>query len=175
MNNRRRCLTITGVIFLMVFSVVVSVASARNLVLPSVIRGDDALSGYSKVLRNASEGEKINLFIQGYGGQATAAFRFMTDLRITKANVTCIVNGPVYSAHSLIALACNNLVISPFSFFMVHGVQGNGNGSHRDAYNELQRPLLERILSTKEINELFKDSEKSLYLNGKEVLKRLKK
>lgn len=150
-----------------------------EITLPITIGAHNSLDRDIYLLTVANPGQNIKINIVGFGGNAIAMFKFITAMEQTKGTIHCSVTGPSFSAHALIALACNKyantLVISPYSFLMIHSVQGQKGGRVRTNFNELTRPLLIQALSNEEITELFSDDNNSEYLTYEYLRKKLSK
>lgn len=82
-------------------------------------------------LREVDSSYKVNLYINTPGGVVDSAFTIASAIKDSQAEVTAILNGTVASAGTIIALACDNLIVKDHVSFMVHnysgGIQGKGN------------------------------------------------
>jgi len=78
------------------------------------------------------KGKNINVWINSYGGDVYAASRIYTALKQHKGNVTVKVDGVAISAASVIAMAGDEILMSPTSILMIHNPWGNFQGEAED-------------------------------------------
>jgi len=78
------------------------------------------------------KGKDINVWINSYGGDVYAASRIYTALKEHKGKVKVKVDGVAISAASVIAMAGNEILMSPTSICMVHNPWGNFQGEAKD-------------------------------------------
>jgi ATP-dependent protease ClpP protease subunit len=62
----------------------------------------------------------VNIYINNGGGQVDSGFMISDALTRCKATTTCHLSGTVASAATVIALACDKLIVAPFLSFMAH-------------------------------------------------------
>jgi ATP-dependent Clp protease protease subunit len=79
----------------------------------------------------ANEGKNINLWINSWGGDTTAAAGIFNALKEYKGKVTGKVEKAV-SAASVIAMACTDLQMSPVGIMMVHNPWTGVTGEAKD-------------------------------------------
>ena len=93
--------------------------------------GIDEPSCYNElcqILRNASKGETVNLYLNTPGGIIDSAFMIVDAIKSSKAKVTAYLSGTVASAGTIIALSCDNLVVADHTAFMIHNYSGSVGG-----------------------------------------------
>ena len=78
------------------------------------------------------KGKDINVWINSYGGDVYAASRIYTALKEHKGKVKVKVDGVAISAASVIAMAGDEILMSPTSICMVHNPWGNFQGEAKD-------------------------------------------
>lgn len=78
------------------------------------------------------KGKNINVWINSYGGDVYAASRIYTALKQHKGKVTVKVDGVAISAASVIAMAGDEILMSPTSIMMIHNPWGNFQGEAED-------------------------------------------
>lgn len=78
------------------------------------------------------KGKNINVWINSYGGDVYAASRIYTALKEHKGKVTVKVDGVAISAASVIAMAGDEILMSPTSILMIHNPWGNFQGEAED-------------------------------------------
>lgn len=84
------------------------------------IAGPDEYTGIVELIENAPLGSTINLHLIGYGGNASSVYYLYNAIQTTKAHVNTVVEGPVYSAHAMLAFVGHTISIKPASLFMFH-------------------------------------------------------
>lgn len=78
------------------------------------------------------KGKDINVWINSYGGDVYAASRIYTALKEHKGKVRVKVDGVAISAASVIAMAGDEILMSPTSILMIHNPWGNFQGEAKD-------------------------------------------
>lgn len=73
-----------------------------------------------QALQQAKPGDTITFHLEGYGGAVDTVLLLISNIKLTKAFVTMSVEAPVYSGHAYLALFGDALVMSPYSFLMLH-------------------------------------------------------
>lgn len=74
----------------------------------------------------------INVWINSYGGDVYAASRIYTALKEHKGKVKVKIDGVAISAASVIAMAGDEILMSPTSILMIHNPWGNFQGEAKD-------------------------------------------
>lgn len=80
------------------------------------------------MLENAKRGSKARLHLNTPGGVVDTAFMLADVIKRSKARVIAHLSGTVASAGTLIAMACDDIVIAPFTSFMIHNYSGGAVG-----------------------------------------------
>lgn len=83
-----------------------------------------------------SNGEDVEVIINSGGGSVYAGSEIYTELKDYKGNVNIKIVGIAASAASVIAMAGNNIKISPTAQIMIHNVASIARGDHRDLRHE---------------------------------------
>lgn len=78
------------------------------------------------------KGKDINVWINSYGGDVYAASRIYTALKEHKGKVKVKIDGVAISAASVIAMAGDEILMSPTSIMMLHNPWGNFQGEAKD-------------------------------------------
>lgn len=146
------------------------------------------------LFQTAKEGDQIRLHMNGYGGKVDTTVQFINEMKSSKALVTTIVEGPVYSAHAFISIAGTHVVIRPGAMFLFHDTSALGNTcddqkGHKDRGTDAYPKCLEDIqmhiltfeaflkstlgslLTDKEYKHMFAGGQ--IYITGPEMQKRL--
>ena len=144
----------------------------------------EAPSEYNQLIHllNSLESyQDVNIYINNGGGQVDSGFMISDALTRCKATSVCHLSGTVASAATIIALACDKLVASPFLSFMVHNYFHNvsGTGNQVKDYvdftdRELKRAfnkIYTNFLTEKEIVAVTK-RDREIWLNEVEVMER---
>ena len=134
-------------------------------------------------IRSAAENDILKFYINSSGGDLFTAIQFMRVLSETAASVVVSVEGACMSAATLIFLHGHQFEVSPHSMFMFHnyssGVVGKGGEmydrlAHEKEWAErLLREVYSDFLTEKEITSILDN--KDIWMDGDEVIKRLKK
>lgn len=166
------------------------IVSQRELVsrVIDIYLDDDIgkVSNYRKVigtLRNSGVDDSINIWIDTDGGYCETATAIMDAMEISKANITCIIQGKAYSAGSMIALAAPAVYLCKNASMMIHHVSYGTSGKQHEiqgytafmqkTHEELARRTYKDFLSDKEISEVI--AGKDIWLTHDEIALRLSK
>jgi ATP-dependent protease ClpP protease subunit len=91
------------------------------------------------LLSTATSKTKITFHVSGFGGSTDTGIKLINKINTSKAQITAIIDGPVYSMHSMLAsnflLNYSNIKIMPDVYFMFH-VMSMG---HHGTISELKR------------------------------------
>lgn len=79
-----------------------------------------------------ANGDDLEVEINSGGGDVFAGSEIYTTLKSYSGNVTIKIMGLAASAASVIAMAGNNILMSPTSQLMIHNVSTMGGGDYRD-------------------------------------------
>jgi len=135
------------------------------------------------ILFNAMEYDTVNIFINSPGGNLDTALSIIEGIRNSPAYVSAFLIGACHSAASMIALTCDQLIITDSANMLVHsasfgsaGTTGNVK-SHTDFVvkqtNKLLDHIYEGFLSKEEIEDVKLGVE--LWLDAGEIKKRIQK
>lgn len=107
--------------------------SARviDVYLTDAIAAPANYNQFVHTLDKAHPGDTVNLFVNNGGGSVDAAFMIADAISRSEAHVVARISGTVASAATMIILACDELVVAPFTQWMSHnysyGTQGSGS------------------------------------------------
>ena len=90
-------------------------------------------------IKNAPSDYTINLHINTPGGVIDGALFIIDAINKTPAAVTAFLTGTVASAGTIIALACNEIIVSDHITFMIHNYSAagiSGKGHELKAYQQ---------------------------------------
>jgi len=134
-------------------------------------------------LRNSDPTQTITLFINTDGGVLDSAISLVGAIRDSYATTVAHLSGTVASAGTIIALACDELIIDDHTKFMVHtystGMSGKGNEVKAQqefmavAIKDLLSDVYEGFLTADELDALIEG--KDFWFNKEEVLFRWEK
>ena len=137
-----------------------------------------------ELLEDLDESCTVEFHINTPGGVLDTAVMLMDAINRTEARTVGRLSGTVASAGTMIALTLDELVIAPYTSFMIHAwsVTGQaGKANEIEAQNkfmqketkELFNSVYERLLTPREIGKVLKGTD--IWLNDKEVQERLRK
>lgn len=137
---------------------------------------------YFKILQEAHEEDQIIFYFDSPGGRIDTLNLFLNALRRCKSKYILARVNYAASAAALLALYCDNIEFNTNSTLMLHTYSGGYRGKGQEVqsevehygknYNELNKYILQKILTDKEIQELLDG--KDFYFTGEEAIKRLK-
>lgn len=140
---------------------------------------------YRRVLARITdldESDCVELVINSYGGSVDGAVSIINALNRTEAQTVAVLDGVAASAASLIALSCNEVVVSENARLMVHsasGVTGGtmGNTAAYSAFIDAElRKLMTKVylgyMTQEELDDVFKGCE--VWHNAEQIIERLK-
>jgi len=126
------------------------------------------------------QNDTLTLLIDNDGGYLSGAQMIITGLNSTEAETTAVITGGAASAATIIALACDNLVMTEHSYFMIHSVSfGSGGKLHEIASHteftirkskDLISKIYESFLSPEEIQSVIDG--KDFYFDDEETMTR---
>ena len=136
------------------------------------------------LLDTATSSDCFFFHLNSFGGYLHTAIQFINSLRNSEAgHIQMIVEAPVYSAASLIALCVEDVVVCDNTFLMFHTYSGlnMGKGHEQEAAIKAEqfhitntyRDILLGFLTKKEINDIRKGMD--IYVHAEEARKRLEK
>ena len=134
-------------------------------------------------LSDLDESDCVELVINSYGGSVDGAVTIINALNRTDAHTVAVLDGVGASAASLIALTCNEVVVSENARLMIHsasGVTGGtmGNTAAYSAFIDAElRKLMTKVylgfLTEDELEDVFKGCE--MWFNSEQIVERLQK
>jgi len=159
------------------------VAMEHPFYISGPILAPEEYSSWFDTIRNASPHDTIIFHINSTGGDLFTAIQFMRVMQESPANIIASVEGACMSAATLIFLGADAWQISDHTMFMFHNYSGGTIGKGGEMFEQLSH---ERKWSIKLIKDAYKgflsDTEidsildnKDIWLDGEDVLKRLKK
>lgn len=133
------------------------------------------------LLFNAGENDSINIFINSQGGHLNSALAIIEGIKHSNANVTGIIMGECYSAASMIALNCHNVVVLDSANMMIHTASFGtaGNTGNVKAYTDFTVKEIEKLLVSTYEHFLTKDeidkikTGVEIWLSADDIKKRL--
>jgi ATP-dependent protease ClpP protease subunit len=131
------------------------------------------------LLDNVAPYNEVHFYLNNGGGAVDSAFMIIDAMDKCKAPITGFISGTVASATTIIALACNDLVVAPYTSFMAHNYShstGHDSGNKIKAYvdftdKELKRAftaLYKNFLTEEEIQDIT-HRDREVWLNDIEV------
>jgi ATP-dependent protease ClpP protease subunit len=135
------------------------------------------------LLVNASENDKIHIFINSNGGNLDSAGAIISGILASQAEVTAFLMGACHSAASLIAMYCHAVHVFDTAYIMIHTASFGSSGNtptvkaHTDfTVKQCEKLLLdayEGFLTKAEIEKVLNGIE--LWFNAEEIKPRLRK
>lgn len=130
-----------------------------------------------EAIRNAGEADVIDILINSPGGYVGTAVQFKHILENTPATTRAHLEAECHSAATIIALACDELVVHPHALMLIHTYSGGGWGKSADLVSSvmaqdtwiktLMKTSYEEFLSPKEIEALFEG--KDYWIDAKDI------
>lgn len=134
-------------------------------------------------INDLDEADCVELVISSYGGSVDGAVSIINALRRTEAHTVAVLDGIAASAASLIALSCNEIVVSDNAKLMIHSAHGviGGTMSNSAAYSAFMDAELRKLMTSvylgfltqSELEDVFKGCE--LWFNSDQIIERLQK
>lgn len=132
-------------------------------------------------LLSAQEGDFIELVMSSGGGVVESALNIVSAIRESNAGVRAIITGSCHSAASLIALACDEVVVFDFAKMLCHSATFGSSGKTAEILSHVksEEKYLQKIfsdlyrdfLSPKEITDLLEG--KDFWFDAEEIRERL--
>lgn len=136
-----------------------------------------------EVLQDLDSDCVVEFHINTPGGVLDTAIMIMDAVKTTKAKTVGKLSGTVASAGTMIALSLDELVLAPYTSFMIHmysgAVQGKGNEikaqqAHIEkVVSNLYKEVYKGFLTPSEIKRVISDID--IWLDTDAVIKRLEK
>lgn len=131
-------------------------------------------------IRNAGEGDSIEIFLNTPGGYVTTGAQFVSAIQNSKATVIGHLESECHSAGTYIALSCDGLVIYDNAFMLIHNYSGGSYGKGDDSLEQVKntrdwiRDLMSRMyipfLTEAELESVFSNND--MYLRADEIKRR---
>lgn len=133
------------------------------------------------MLYGSTEMDTFNFIINSGGGQAASCGAIVEAIQGTEANVRAVLMGDCHSAASIIALNCDEVIVSDSATMMIHTAQFSTGGnthlvkgyvdfSHK-VINKMLDKTYEGFLSADELETVKRGHE--IWLDSDEIGKRL--
>lgn len=143
--------------------------TAHRFFIDKGIESPDEYRDVVQCLLSAQEGEIVELVISSYGGVLESALNIVSAIRESSAVVRAIITGSCHSAASVIALACDEVVVFDFANMLCHSATFGSFGKTTEIVSHVK--FLEKYLEDVAMD-VYKDflSEKEIkeMLNGKD-------
>lgn len=134
-------------------------------------------------MEHLTELDTVQMRINSGGGSLGGLVSLLEAIRHTDASVMAIITGNCHSAASILALSCDQVMVSPFATMMVHnvsyGVAGKdadilGHVVHISDYSQkLVNQIYAGFLTEKEIQEVIDGKE--FWFQSDEIQERLER
>ena len=160
-----------------------SVARTHEVYLDQEIEEPGKYRELISLLINASENDRVHLFINSPGGNLDTAGAIISAILTSQAEVTAFLMGACHSAASLIAMYCHSVHVYDTAYIMIHTASFGSAGNtptvkaHTDfTVKQCEKLLLdayEGFLSKAELEKVLNGIE--LWFNAEEIKPRLVK
>lgn len=150
-------------------------------IVGSITKPEDYLDEF-QTLKEAKEGDIINLYINSSGGNLDTALQFATNIRNCLGLVTAHIEGLCHSAATILFLSANSWVVQPEALMLLHNYSGGAFGKGVDLPLQvntehtwicnLMNSYYEGFLLEEEITKLT-DTNKDFWLNAEQIATRL--
>lgn len=160
-----------------------TVLRTHEVFLDSTIDEPNKYRELISLLVNASENDKIHLFINSNGGHLDTAGAIISGILSSRAEVTAFLMGATHSAASLISMYCHAVHVYDTAYMMIHTASFGSSGNtptvkaHTDftikQCEKLMIDAYDGFLTPKELEKVLNGLE--LWFNAEEIKPRLKK
>lgn len=133
-------------------------------------------------IRNASENDSIEIFLNTPGGNVNTAAQFVSAIKTTAATVIAHLESECHSAGTYIALSCDDIVIYDNAFMLIHNYSGGSWGKGDDSVNQalktrewirnMMSDMYVPFLTEEELDTVFDNND--IYLLAPEIKERWK-
>lgn len=155
--------------------------NSYDIILDGPIQGPEYYRQAFHVLRNAREGERINVIISSPGGRLDSAITFINLFKETEAEVLAVIEGEAHSAASMIALSAHGVHVKPYASMMIHHASFGSGGTVQNVMDHVNftskqterliRDVYKQFLTEEEISEVIRNRE--IWLTDEEIGERL--
>lgn len=159
------------------------IANVHEFYLSGEIESPENYIEWFQTIRHCSQADVIKIYINSGGGHIDTTIQMLRALNETEATVITSVEGMCASAATMIFLQGDNFEVSEYSMFMFHTYSGGAIGKGGEMWEQLQherkwsehllRNIYKDFLTEREITSLLEN--KDIWMDGTEVIKRLKK
>jgi len=159
------------------------IANLHEFYLSGEIESPENYIEWIQTIRHSTSADIIKIYINSGGGNLDTTIQLLRALNETEATVITSVEGMCASAATMIFLQGDSFEISEYSVFMAHNYSGGTIGKGGEMWEQLQherkwsenllRSIYKDFLTEKEITSLLEN--KDIWLDGTEVIKRLKR
>jgi len=145
--------------------------------------GIDVPENYNElcfILSQAQKGDVFHIHINNPGGYISSANMLYYAMLKSKATIIGHLSGDVASAATVLTMACDDIVVTPYTQFMIHNYSGGVQGKGKEAkdqmdfvnneINESFRDYYAGFLTEEEIADVIEDHD--IWLNSSQVLER---
>lgn len=160
---------------------------SSNIYTAFIDKGIGEPSNYRRlfhILRNAGENDIVRLHINTHGGMLSTGIALMNAILGCRAKTIGIVDFEAISAGTLPIMACDDVIMMPGSYIMIHhasfGTPRQTVSQIRDYIgftvehlDEIIENIYEGFLTEEEIYDVIENN-KELYIKAEEVEQRLK-
>lgn len=134
-----------------------------------------------QTLDYAGPGNEVNIRLCSPGGNLDSAIAIIHAIQRCQAKVIAHADGPLASAATMIFLACDEFMISPYSNFMFHDASEGSLGkvnenlkstqATHNLIHKLYHDIYEPYFSAEEVEDILNG--KDVYLSSEEMLERI--
>ena len=133
------------------------------------IKGPDYYSRIFDMLLEAGEADMVSFFISSPGGRIDGLNVLLEGIRLTDAHTVAIIIGEASSAASILALNCNEVVVTASAEALIHSCRFGSSGKAADIAAHTQHTLKTTERLARETYEGFLTPEElQQMLDGKE-------
>ncbi len=137
------------------------------------IENFDRYSQFIEDMATLTEQDQVALYINSPGGRIDIGVSLVHAIQNSLAPVTAVIEGPSYSMASIIALACEKLLMLDNTFLMFHNYSTAGDGKggelmnsmrhNDDHFNKLMSTVCGPFLTKKELAKISNDQDIYIY------------
>lgn len=121
-------------------------------------------------LASLSSEDEVIIYINSPGGDLHGLVSLLEAIRLCEAEILAVITGRAHSAASMLALACPNVAITPYSNMLVHFVSFGTGGKATDVLSNVQHTIEYSKLIFKDIYQGFlTNQEMQDVISGKEL------
>lgn len=132
-------------------------------------------------LYSAGQNDQFNIMINSPGGYLSSALGIIEAIKNSDAIVRAVINGECHSAASMIALNCDEIIITDAAHVMVHTASYGAGGStgnvksHTDFYTGMINEILDTTYSGFLTDDEMKDMKKGVefWFDAGQIRKRI--